>query len=146
MQELIRRVSAAVGVDEGTAKTAIGHVLLFLRNQAPQGHVGELIDKLPAAREAVAAAEATSDGGVSALAGVFDSLMGQRAVDVNVLYENLGNLGLDENQSAIVLNEVLARAETLIGTDGVAKVMSEIPSLPPRVAPKSGEEPLWRDP
>jgi hypothetical protein len=56
MQELIRRVSTEVGVDEGTAKAAIGHVLLFLRNEAPQGHVGELIDKLPAAREAVAAA------------------------------------------------------------------------------------------
>jgi hypothetical protein len=138
MQDLIASVSATTGVDETTAKAAIGHVLLFLRNEAPQGRIGELIDKIPWAREAVAAAEARSDSGVNALMGVYDSLMGQRSVDVNVLYENLKNVGLDEKKATAVLNEVLTHAESLIGKEGVASVMSEIPALAKRAASSGG--------
>ena len=146
MEQLIKNVAMAAGIDEGTAKTAIGHVLLFLRNEAPQGHISEMIDNLPMAREAVAAAEARSDSGVSAVIGVFDSLMGQRAVDVSVLYENLANLGLKEAQSTAVLNEVMVQTERMIGKDGVALVMSEIPSLAGRITQSRNEEALRRNP
>jgi hypothetical protein len=39
MDELIARVSAAVGVDAEVAKTAIGHVLAFLQKELPEGPV-----------------------------------------------------------------------------------------------------------
>jgi hypothetical protein len=78
--------------------------------------------------------------------GVYDSLMGQRAVDVNVLYENLSNLGLDEAKSTAVLSEVMADAESFIGKEGVATVMSEIPSLMGRIGQKPSGEAVPRSP
>ncbi len=65
MDELIARVSAAIGVDADLARTAIGHVLAFLQKELPDGPVAEFLDKVGAparrltrlrARKAAAAA------------------------------------------------------------------------------------------
>jgi len=58
MELLTTNVMDTTGLDPATAKAAIGHVLLFLRGEAPLGHVSEFIDRVPGAREAVAAAAA----------------------------------------------------------------------------------------
>ena len=46
MDELIGRLVANVGVDEATARTAVGIILQFLANEAPADKVQQLIDKL----------------------------------------------------------------------------------------------------
>ena len=56
MNELIQRICASVGIDENTAKAAIGHVLGFVQKEIPQGPVADLINKLPGAQDAIAAA------------------------------------------------------------------------------------------
>ena len=58
MEELIQRIRASVGIDENTAKAAIGHVLGFVQKEIPEGPVADLINKLPGAQEAIAAAAA----------------------------------------------------------------------------------------
>ena len=62
MDELIERVSAAIGVDAGVAKTAIGHVLAFLQKELPDGPVAEFLDKVAGARDAANEAAANEDG------------------------------------------------------------------------------------
>jgi hypothetical protein len=146
MKELIKRVAAATGVDEGTAKTAIGCVLLFLRDEAPESQLNELIYETPTAHEAVAAAGAISDGGVTAAIGALGSLVGQGRMDINTLYGKLHNLGLDEDRSTIVLSEVLAHAETLVGKEGLEKLMRDIPSLCQRAGLSPSGEALRRSP
>jgi len=45
MELLTTNVMDATGLDPTIAKAAIGQVLLFLRSEAPLGHVAEFIDK-----------------------------------------------------------------------------------------------------
>ena len=138
MEELITRVATATALDPAIAKAAIGHVLLFLRDEAPEGHIAEFIDKMPSAREAVAAAAASGDGGVTAAIEGMTSFMGFGRADLNILSGKLMNLGLSENQIERLLDEVLARAETLIGRDGVARITSMIPALAERYGSAGG--------
>ena len=57
MEELIRKISESIGVDESVATAAVGHVLAFLQKELPEGPVSELVAKLPGSQEAIAAAE-----------------------------------------------------------------------------------------
>jgi hypothetical protein len=129
MEELIARVCARTGIDEATAKIAIGHVLLFMRDQAPESNVAELIDRIPLAHQAVEAAAAASDVGVTAAIGGLADLMGFGQASLNILGGKLSNLGLNEGQIRALLQEVFAHAETFVGRDGVAKMTSAVPYL-----------------
>jgi hypothetical protein len=129
MEELIARVSKAAEIDRGTAKTAIGHVLLFMRDQAPESRVAELIDNMPLAHEAVEAAAAASDGGVTAVIGGLTDFMGFGQASLDILAGKLNNLGLNEMQSQAVLKEIFAHADEFVGEDGVAKMAAAMPYL-----------------
>jgi hypothetical protein len=137
MEELSRRVVEATTLEPSIAKAAIGHVLLFLRDKVPEGHVAEFIDKMPGAREAVAAAQATGDGGVTQAIEGMTSFMGHGRADLNILVGKLANLGLTEAQSQRLLEETLARAKALIGEEGVARIRALLPAL----AERSGATP-----
>ncbi|WP_363348718.1 hypothetical protein [Methylocystis echinoides] len=142
MEELTRRVVESTTLDPTIAKAAIGHVLMFLRDEVPEGHVGELIDKMTGAREAVAAAQAKSDGGVTQAIEGMTSFMGHGRADLNILIGKLANLGLSAEQSRRLLEETLARAEVLIGAEGVAKIRAMLPAMAERsgMASPPGEE------
>ena len=98
MELLTTNVMDATGLDPAIAKAAIGQVLLFLRGEAPLGHVAEFIDKMPGAHEAVEAAAAHGDGGVTAAIEGMTSFMGRGRADTNILAGRLVDLGLDETQ------------------------------------------------
>ncbi len=136
MEEMEKRVVETTKLDPAVAKAAIGHVLLFLRDEVPGGHVAEFIDKNPRAREFVAAADATGDGGVTQAIEAFTSFMGHGRWDLNVLAGKLANLGLTEAQSERLLEEVLARTEFLIGPEGAEKIRSIMPALAQRSQPR----------
>jgi hypothetical protein len=142
MEELITRVVEATSLEPSVAKAAIGHVLGFLRDKVPEGHVAEFIDKMPGAREAVAAAGATGDGGVTQAIEGLTSLMGHGRADLNILVGKLANLGLTQIQSERLIEETLMRAESLIGEEGVAKIRAMLPALAERsgVAPQQLDE------
>lgn len=122
MDELLARVTAAIGVEEGVAKAAIGHVLGFLHKEIPEGPVAELLEKLPGARESIEAADAApGEGGLGGLMGGMGGLMG--------LAGKLNGLGLDMGQIQTLAKEVLAHGEGLIGKDNVQKIAGSIPGL-----------------
>ncbi len=129
MKELIARVCAATGLNEATALPAIGHVIQFLEDHAPESNVAELVDKIPAAQQAIAAAAATSDAGVTAIFGAVKGFLGFGQTDMNILGGKLGNLGLNETQIRALLKEVFAYAESLVGKEGVAKMTDAMPYL-----------------
>jgi hypothetical protein len=133
MEKLTRDVTDVTGLDPSIAKAAIGHVLLFLRNEAPQGHVAEFIDKMPKAREAVEAAAARGDGGVTMAIEGMTSFMGRGRVDTNILAGRLANLGLDEGQIMALVSEIVDRAEDLLGAEGVERIRSLLPMLGERL-------------
>lgn len=129
MKELITRVCQATGLAETDALPAIGHVLQFMRDHAPASNVADLVEKIPEAKQAIAAAAATSDAGVTAAIGAVKGLFGFGHMDMNILGGKLGNLGLSEKQTRALLKEVFAYAELLVGKDGVAKITGAMPYL-----------------
>ena len=132
MELLTTNVMDATGLDPAIAKAAIGQVLLFLRSEAPHGHVAELIDKMPGAHEAVEAAAAHGDGGVTVAIEGMTSFMGRGRADTNILAGRLMNLGLDETQIKGLVNQILARAEGAVGAEGAAKIRAILPALDER--------------
>ncbi len=128
MRELLTRVCEATGLDETAALPAIGHVLQFMHDHAPVNYV-ELTNKMPNANQAIAAASATSDAGVTAVIGAVKGLFGFGQTDMNILSGKLGNLGLSETQVRALLKEVFAYAESLVGEEGMAKMTAAMPYL-----------------
>ncbi len=128
MRELLTRVCEATGLDETAALPAIGHVLQFIRDHAPVNYV-ELTNKIPNAHQAIAAASATSDGGVTAVIGAVKGLFGFGQTNINILSGKLANLELNETQVRALLKEVFAYAESLVGEEGVANMTTAMPYL-----------------
>jgi hypothetical protein len=131
MEELIQRIRASVGIDENTAKAAIGHVLGFVQKEIPEGPVADLINKLPGAQEAIAAAAATPLEGLGAALGGLGSLLGGAKGDIMALAGKLSGLGLDMGQMQKLSHEIFAYADQLIGKENVDKIIAAIPALAP---------------
>lgn len=125
MDELIARVTAALGVEENTAKIAIGHVLAFLQKEFPDGPVADLLAKLPGAQEAMETATAAEQSGGGGLLG---GLMGG-AGGLMGLAGKLNGAGLDMGQIQTLAKVVLSRAEELVGKENVQKIAGAIPGL-----------------
>lgn len=123
MDELIARVSSAIGVDEQIARSAIGEVLAFLHKELPDGPVSEFFDKVCGSREMVdAVAAASGAGGGGLLGGLLNSgLMG--------LATRLNGLGLDMGQIQQLGHEIFAYAESIVGKEKVQQIAASIPGL-----------------
>ncbi|MGJ0505882.1 MAG: hypothetical protein ACR652_01850 [Methylocystis sp.] len=142
MEQLTDRVVQSTSLEPSIAKAAIGMVLMFLRDEVPEGRVAEFIDKMPGAREAVAAAQAKGDGGVTQAIEGLTSFMGHGRADLNILIGKLANLGVTEEQCRRLLEETLTRAEALIGPEGAAKIRAMLPEM----AMRSGVMPPQAEP
>lgn len=123
MDELIARVSTAIGVDAQVAKTAIGEVLAFLHKELPEGPVSEFLDKVAGSREAVEEAAAAGGAGGGGLLGnlLNSGLMG--------LATKLNGLGLDMGQIQKLGHEIFGYAETVVGKEKVQQIAASIPGL-----------------
>lgn len=122
MEELIARVSAAIGVDAGVARTAIGHVLAFLRKELPDGPVAEFLDQVAGARQAADEASAGGESAGGLLGGLLSGgLMG--------LATKLNALGLDMSQIQKLGHEVFGYAESVLGKEKVRQIANSVPGL-----------------
>ncbi|MGA8172630.1 MAG: DUF2267 domain-containing protein [Methylocystis sp.] len=131
MEELIKRVCAAVGIDEKVAEAAVGHVLAFVQKELPEGPVADLIKKIPGAQEAIDVAATTPVEGLGAALGGLGSLLGGAKGDVMALAGKLSGLGLDMGQMQKLSHEVFSHADELIGKENVDKIIAAIPALAP---------------
>jgi hypothetical protein len=130
MQDFTYNLIAATGLDASTAKAAIGEVLLFLRDKAPQGRIAEYVASTPQAQEAVRAAESAEDRRLAQVIEGLTRFTGHGRADVNVLIGELIGLGLDETQIRRVFGETLSRAEDLLGAAGVREVRDMLSGAP----------------
>jgi len=132
MEELIARITAALGVEAETARLAAGHVLGFFRKEFPGGPAAELIAKLPGAEEAIAAAEAApaADGGLlGGLLGGLGGLVGGSRGDLMALAGRLSSVGLSMDQSQALAKEFFAHAEGLVGKEKLKEITDSVPGL-----------------
>ncbi|MGB5087014.1 MAG: DUF2267 domain-containing protein [Methylocystis silviterrae] len=122
MDELVARVSAALGVDAEVARTAVGLVLGFLQKESRDGAVSELLAQLPGAPEAIQSAEsAGGGGGLAGLMGGMGGLMGLAA--------KLNGAGIDMGQIPTLGHEIFGYAEEKVGPEKLREIVDSIPGI-----------------
>jgi hypothetical protein len=129
---LIDRFCATTKLEPYVAKAAVGNILLFLRDKFPEGTVAAVIDNDKNAHQAVAAANANSDGCLTEMIEGMTSLMGHGRADLDMLVGKLVNLGLTEAQGKELIEATLGPAAPLIGADGVAEIKAILPAIAQR--------------
>ena len=133
MEELIKRIVASVGIDEGLAKTAIGMIFNMFQKEGDAGAVSSLMDAMPGASDlASAAAGATSDGdsggGLGGMLGAAAGMLGGGG-GAMALVGQLTGAGLSIDQAKGVGGELMNFATEKAGSDVVAQVAKSIPGL-----------------
>jgi hypothetical protein len=119
MDELVERIVANVGVDRSVAEKSIGIIFDFLSKEGPADKVHALLDRLPGANEAIAAARAGDGGG-----GMLGSMGGIMGVGSRLM---AAGLGMGEIQG--VTRELIAYAREKAGDEAVGSIVEAIPGL-----------------
>ena len=122
MEELIGRITQKVGVDESTARKAVGVILSFLYQEGDREKVVALAERIPGAAEFID----TSDDDSAATLGGLGGLMGGGAMAVLGKLQSLG-LGMSEIQG--VTQETVNFARERAGNDLVSDIVNSIPGL-----------------
>jgi len=118
MDELVDRIVARVGVDRAVAEKAVGIIFDFLSKEGPSDKVHALIDRLPGADAAIAAARANEGG------GAFGSMGGIMGVGSRLMS---AGLGMGEIQG--VTRELIAFAREKAGDEAVDAIVDGVPGL-----------------
>ncbi|MEM1284794.1 MAG: DUF2267 domain-containing protein [Pseudomonadota bacterium] len=147
MDELIGRITDAVGIDAQTAQTAIGVILSFLNKEGPSDAVSQLLGAIPGAEDLIAglgdgATDAGggiagalgglmggSGGGLGGLAGAVGGLMGGQSGGLMSAASELMGAGLDMGQIQGVTQEVVGFAREKAGDEVVSQIVAQIPGM-----------------
>ena len=127
MDELISRLTQAVGIDESTAQSAIGIIFNFLTKEGPDDVVSQVMAAIPGAQELLQQAAEGGDGGGGGLMGAIGGLVGGGGI-MGAAQELMGT-GLDMGQIQNVTQEVIGFAREKAGDETVAQLVSAIPGL-----------------
>lgn len=149
MEELIGRITDAVGIDEQTAQTAIGVILGFLNKEGPDDAMSQLVDAIPGADAFIANLTEGGDdaggglagalgglmggssggGGLGGLAGAVGGLMGGQTGGLMSAASELMSAGLDMGQIQGVTQEVVGFAREKAGDEVVGQIIAQIPGM-----------------
>jgi hypothetical protein len=122
MDELITRITASIGIDDSTARKAVGIILSFLHQQGDREKVVALVERIPGAEAFVN----TNDADSSASLGGLGGLMGGGAMAV---LGELQSLGLGMGQIQGVTKETVKFARERAGEEIVNDIVASIPGL-----------------
>ncbi|MEL6922052.1 MAG: DUF2267 domain-containing protein [Pseudomonadota bacterium] len=119
MDELISRITDAVGVDADKAQSAVGAILGFLQKEGPSDKIGEMMASMPGAQELVD--QAGGGGG-----GMLSGLMGGGVMGLG---QQLMGMGLGMGEISGISKETIAFAKEKAGDGPVDEVIAAIPGL-----------------
>ena len=117
MDELIGQLASKAGIDDVVAEKTVGIMLGFLRSAGPSDQVQALIERIPGAEAAIAAAS----GG-----GGLNRLMGGGLMAAGTRLMALG-LGIGEIQS--IARELFKLCRDKIGADQMGEIIAGTPGL-----------------
>lgn len=118
MDELVDRIVARVGVDRTVAEKSVGIIFDFLSKEGPTEKVHALLDRLPGANAAMAAAREGDTG------GMFGGMGGIMGVGSRLMS---AGLGMGEIQG--VTRELIAYAREQAGDEAVGEIVAAVPGL-----------------
>src|ERR1700687_2622580 len=116
MDELVDRIAAKVGVDRTVAEKSVGIIFDFLSKEGPTEKVQALLDQLPGANAAIAAARADDTG------GMFGSMGGIMGVGSRLMS---AGLGMGEIQG--VTHQIISYTLEKAGEEGLNGSVHPIP-------------------
>ena len=123
MEELIARVTQKTGLEQATARKAVGIILAYLQKEGPQAEVNQLIEALPGAQEAIEESKAGGNGG--GLMGMMGSMGG----GVMALGGQLMGVGVSMGQMQPLGKELFAYGREKAGEDVMGPIVGSIPGL-----------------
>jgi hypothetical protein len=117
MDELVDQVVGNVGIARPVAERAVGIILDFLATEGPADKVKAMLERLPGAAEAAAAAHAEGGGLLGGMGGIMG--VGSRLMSAG--------LGMSEIQG--VSRVLIAHAREKAGDQDVNAIVDSIPGL-----------------
>jgi hypothetical protein len=124
MEELLGRVTQATGLDQATAKKAIGLILGFLKKEGPPNEVNQLLAALPGSDDAMLLAGENSGGG-----GGLMGMVGSMGGGVMALGSQLMAAGVSMGQMQPLGKELFAYGREKAGEDVMGPIVGSIPGL-----------------
>jgi hypothetical protein len=114
VQELIDRITNKVGLSEDKARKAVGIIIDFLRQDAPDEKVNPVLDAMPGSREL---ADQAGSGGIAAAMGPMGA------------FSRLTSVGLGMNEVQQTASETVDYAREKAGAEKVNELVRSIPGL-----------------
>ncbi|MGD9478036.1 hypothetical protein [Shinella sp. G-2] len=127
MNDLVSRVSEAVGIDAALAEKAIGMMLGFLQREAADGPVARMIEAIPGASDLVAQYNGEGEGKGGLLGSLMSAIGGGGGV--MALAQQLMSQGLGMGEITGLAKETIAVAREHAGNDVVDEVVASVPGL-----------------
>ena len=124
MDELIERITAAVGIDAEVAQQAVGMILGFLKEEGPEDQVASMMGALPGAEDLINAAAGGGGGGL--LGGAMAALGGGGVMGLG---QKLMSAGLGMGEIGGVAKETVAFAKEKAGDEAIDAIVESIPGL-----------------
>ena len=113
MDELIKALTAKVGIDEAVAEKAVGSILEFLKREAPSDPFNALVAHIPGAEAAIAANEGGGQGLAIATAAIDAATARAPSRGHDLLMYRIGRFGPGEKWPAdIEAPNTTTRSET----------------------------------
>lgn len=122
MEELIARVTQKTGLDQATARKAIGIILGYLQKEGPQNEVNQLIEAMPGAMDAIEEGKTGASGGLM-------GMMGSMGGGVMALGGQLMGIGVSMGQMQPLGKELFAYGREKAGEDVMGPIVGSIPGL-----------------
>lgn len=120
MNDIIRQISEATGIQPNVAEKALGMMLGFLEKEGEDGPVQKMLAAIPGAPDLVSQYGGDGSGGfLSGLAG--GGIMG--------LGQQLMGLGLGMGEITALAKQTIALAKQYAGEELVDQVVASIPGL-----------------
>ena len=121
MEELVARITRATGLDDATARKAVGIILLYLKKEGPAEEVNRLLAAAPGADDVIKQAE----GGQGSLLG---NVMGMGG-GVMALGGQLMGAGVPMSAMQPLGRELFAFGREKAGEDAMGTIIGSIPGL-----------------
>ncbi len=115
MDELIGNITQALGIDEATAKSALGIIMNYVKTEGPEAEVGQLLGALPGIDGLIEDSGAGSGGGM---------LGGPMAV-----MAQLSDVGVDMGQVSGIAQQLVAFAKDKVGDEAIDAIIAQVPGM-----------------
>jgi hypothetical protein len=120
MNDIIRQISEATGIQPNVAEKALGLMLGFLEKEGEDGPVQQMLAAIPGAKDLISQYGGDGSGGfLSGLAG--GGIMG--------LGQQLMGLGMGMGEITALAKQTIALAKQYAGEQVVDEVVASIPGL-----------------